>query len=65
MYKRQNGARIRKVINHIRIKGLVQNLVANSKGYYIETDVQSIENYKQSLRDRIASIQAVLNSFES
>lgn len=59
-----NGARIRKVINHIRIKGLVQNLVATSKGYYIETDRQAIDNYKQSLRDRIASIEAVLNSFE-
>jgi hypothetical protein len=59
-----NGARVRKVINHIRIKGLVQNLVATSKGYYIEMDRAAIENYKQSLRDRIASIQAVLNSFE-
>ena len=31
-----NGPRVRKVINYIRLNGLVRNLVATSKGYYIE-----------------------------
>ena len=59
-----NGARVRKVINYIRLNGLVRNLVATSKGYYIEQDPKAIELYKQSLRERIGAIEAVLNSFD-
>ena len=59
-----NGARVRKVINYIRLNGMVRNLVASSKGYYIEQDPKAVEVYKQSLRDRIGAIEAVLNSFD-
>ena len=59
-----SGARIRKVINHIRLNGLVRNLVASSKGYYIENNSELRESYKQSLRDRISAIRAVLESFD-
>ena len=59
-----NGARVRKVINYIRLKGMIRNLVATSKGYYIEQDQAAVEAYKQSLRDRIGAIEAVLNSFD-
>ena len=59
-----NGARVRKVINYIRLNGIVRNLVATSKGYYIEQDPKAVELYKQSLRERIGAIEAVLNSFD-
>ncbi len=38
-------ARVRKVISFIRIHGLVINLIACSKGYYVATKPQEIEDY--------------------
>lgn len=58
-----NPARVRKIINYIRVKGLVKNLVACAKGYYIETDVEKIRKYVKGLRARAAAILAVANSY--
>jgi len=57
------GARVRKIIHYIRIKGLVKNLVATSKGYYIETDPDKIKEYVNGLKQRAAAITAVANSY--
>lgn len=57
--------RVRKIINHIRIHGLVRNLIATSKGYYIETDPVKIQRYIKSLHQRAAAILAVANSFNN
>lgn len=59
-----NGARIRKIINHIRINNLLPNLIATSKGYYIETDKTKIKLYVESLRARAQAIMAVADSYE-
>ena len=58
------AARVRKLINHIRINCLVRNLVANNTGYYVATSQEEVETYVQSLRQRAASIMHVAQSFD-
>lgn len=57
-------ARLRKIINHIRIHGLIKWLIATSKGYYIATSRQEMEDYIVSLRGREDAIRAVRESME-
>jgi hypothetical protein len=57
------GARIRKIVNHIRTNGLVKNLIASSAGYYISNDPDELEAYKQSLIQRANAILAIANSY--
>ena len=52
-----NPARFRKVIQYIRLNGLIQNLIASSKGYYISTNKIEREKYIDSLNERINSLQ--------
>lgn len=58
------GARVRKLINAIRITKMVPDLVGTSRGYYRADGPQDLENYKKSLDERIAAIQAVRDSFD-
>jgi len=48
-------ARVRKLINHIRIKGYVKNLCATSNGYYVARTKEEFEDYLKGLKDRIDS----------
>ena len=57
-------ARLRKIINHIRVNGTIKWLIATSKGYYIATSRQEMEDYIQSLRGREDAIRAVRMSME-
>lgn len=59
-----NEARVRKIINHIRTRGLVKWLIATSKGYYIATSSQDVEQYIDSLRGREEAIRAVRQAME-
>lgn len=54
----------RKVINHIRIHGLIDNLVATSRGYYIAGSRSDCERYLESLGQRIRSIEMVHDALE-
>lgn len=54
--------RIRKIINHIRIKRLVPKLCASSKGYYIAETKEEHQKYIESLQERVHSIQSVLST---
>lgn len=56
--------RIRKIIHAIRILDYVPLLVANSQGYFIETDRAVIATYIMSLRQRANSISAVAAALE-
>lgn len=58
-----NEARVRKIIHYIRVKRLVPNLIATSKGYYIEKDKAKLAIYVESLDQRIRSIKEVRNSY--
>ena len=57
-----NDARIRKMINYIRNKGLVPRLMATSDGYYVTTDSVELESFIRSLNGRIAAITKVRDS---
>lgn len=52
-------ARVRKCINYIRHEGLVENLIANSHGYFVATSIQQVEDYRVSLRQRASAIMAI------
>src|SRR3990167_11085340 len=56
------SARIRKIINHIRIYGIVPRLLANSKGYYISNNRKEIDDYINSLHQRAGAILAIENA---
>lgn len=58
------GARLRKIVNHIRVKRMCKNLIANSKGYYVSNDPQEIRDYVRGLRLRAQAIGAVADSYE-
>lgn len=58
------SARIRKIIHHIRITGLVECLVASSKGYYISNDKKEMDSYIESLIQRSESIQRIANQLQ-
>lgn len=52
-------ARVRKIIHHIRLCGMVQRLMSTSKGYYVANDPQELRSYIKSLNQRIQSIQEI------
>lgn len=57
-------ARVRKLISHIRINGLVPRLIASSAGYYISSDKKELTEYIDSLRGRELAIRAVREAME-
>lgn len=66
---RNNGykvteVRIRKIINHIRIHGLVTCLIASGKGYYRAENRQEVVDYIKSLKGRENAIKAVRMALE-
>ena len=58
-------ARVRKIINHIRNTGLVEGLIATSKGYYVSNDIEEINKYIESLLGRESAIRIVREGFEA
>lgn len=59
---KMTAPRFRKIINHIRINGLINHLVSSSKGYFVATSESEIERYIESLDQRINSITTVRDS---
>ncbi len=59
-----NDARVRKLINHIRVNGLIYRLVASSKGYYVTQSQDELEAFIMSLRGREEAIKAVRLAME-
>ena len=57
-------ARARKLINHIRINGMVIGLIATSDGYYIADSIDEINSYIISLKGREGAIKSVRVSLE-
>lgn len=58
-------SRLRKIINHIRVRGLVVGLIATSDGYYIAESREQISDYIESLRGRENAIKAVRLAIEN
>ena len=57
-YKIDN-ARLRKVINHIRVNALLPGVIATSEGYYIATTKREMAEYIASLESRESAIHEV------
>ena len=58
-----DGPRLRKIINHIRTKGLLKSLCSSSRGYFIANTNKELDDYLCSLDERISAIQQIRNSF--
>lgn len=56
--------RVRKLINYIRNKGLVNGLVASSKGYYVAQTREDMEAYMESLQGREDALKALRKSIK-
>lgn len=61
---KMSDARVRKIINHIRINDLVPCLIATSNGYYVAVTEQEISEYCLSLEGRENAIREVRLSIE-
>lgn len=59
-----DGPRLRKVINHIRVNGIVPGLIATKTGYYVATTAEEIDSYAESLKGREDAIRSVRLSIE-
>jgi len=57
--------RVRAVINEIRTTDTVPYLVASSKGYYVATSVEEVEDYARSLDSRIREMTRVRDALLS
>ncbi|MEO6707193.1 MAG: hypothetical protein ABIN04_15245 [Ginsengibacter sp.] len=60
-----SSARVRKLINHIRNRGLIDGLLASSRGYFVSTDEEEINKYILSLQSREDAIRVVKEGFEA
>jgi hypothetical protein len=59
-----SGARLRKLINHIRKNDLIPCLIASSKGYYVATDNTDVSRFIESLNQRETAIRNVRLSMQ-
>lgn len=59
------AARLRKMINYIRITNQLPGLCSSKKGYFVAKDIKEIEDYIISLKQRIKSQVDVLNAIEN
>lgn len=56
--------RLRKIVNFIRTNGMVTNLIATSRGYYVATSLDEMEDYIESLKARESAIREVRMALE-
>lgn len=54
-----SDSRFRKLMHVIRVSGMLPGVVASSKGYYVANDDSDIQDYIESLADRIEHITAL------
>lgn len=57
-------ARVRKIVNHIRVTSAVPCLMATSRGYYISLDPEELQGYISSLFGREQAIRQVREALE-
>lgn len=59
-----HNARLMKLINHIRVNGIVP-ICSTHDGYWITRDPESIREMIQSFKNRVASQQAAIQGLEN
>ena len=57
--------RIRKMINIIRQTGIIRNLIASNKGYWIEHSLSERRKYAETMRQRADSIISSLKFIDT
>ena len=57
-------ARVRKIINHIRINSLEECLIATGKGYYVAQNESEMKTFIASVKSREEAIQAMRMAME-
>ncbi len=57
-----NDARVRKLVQYIRVNHIVHLVIATSKGYYLATTKDEVEKYIKSLTERLSAIQETRNA---
>ena len=57
-----DGPRLRKIINHIRANDMITGLVSTSKGYYVASTAEEIDDYIYSLQGRVEAIKEVIRA---
>lgn len=57
-----SSPRIRKIIHYIRVENKISRLIATSNGYYISNNIDELDNYIKSLKQRLNSIRSVKDS---
>lgn len=60
-----NDARLRKIVNYIRVKGVVKCVIATSNGYYVATNKKDVAEYTDSLKGRAEAIYAVAQAVDT
>tara|TARA_R110002020_G_scaffold341905_1_gene556474 strand:+ start:224 stop:595 length:372 start_codon:yes stop_codon:yes gene_type:complete len=58
-------ARLRKMINYIRVTNQLAGLCSSKKGYFVAKNIEELEDYMISLKQRIKSQVDVLNALEN
>jgi hypothetical protein len=62
---RITAVRLRKMINYIRITNQLAGLCSSNKGYFVAKNIEELEDYMISLKQRIKSQVDVLNALEN
>ena len=57
-------ARVRKIIQHIRLSGEIPLLMATNRGYYISNNKEELDKYIESLHQRADSILYTANQIQ-
>jgi len=60
-----SDARIRKIIQYIRLNNLVPGLIATSKGYYSTDDIIQLEQWIETMKQRENAIRESRKSIET
>lgn len=56
--------RLRKIIQYIRLSGMIERLIATSKGYWISTNLKELEDYQATNLQRIEQLKISYNQMQ-
>lgn len=53
-----SAPRIRKIIQYIRMKGMIKGLIATGRGYWVTTDPEELKSWIESMKERENAVRA-------
>lgn len=59
-----SGPKVRKIVQYIRVSGLVPLLMATSEGYCVARDLEEFDQYLESFRQRTRSMEYTLQQLK-